>query len=352
MNSSQERTSSPLWQRAVERYREELEEKDDYQDIIEVGSLEDLLDHAKTIEPLLPRQRTVLNSMSHLGPRLKFVDDFSAIIALYFGADPRLTGLVWGSIRWMLTLASSAGDTLQDVLDMLEELSLTLPRFRSYEKNLPLSRALETALLDVYTEVICFYARAIHFFRTHPHVLLRRDAWNEFRSDFGRTVRRIKHMSSTVESEADVARMLIDKNKYKEVLELIEDLKDSKLQDREAVHCYHIPLELSSRFWGREDASAAVKEALHPEEKLHTLKTFALYGMGGVGKTQIALQYANRSREVYNAILWVAADNSISVGQSFREIARCLRLVKNDDEVQDAVAAILKVKTWLTETRE
>lgn len=339
-----------MWLKAVERYRAELEENDDYQEIIEVGSLEALLDHTKTIELLLPPERTVLSLMNRLGARLKFVDDFSAIIALYFGADANLTGLVWGSIRLMLTLASSAGDTLQDILDMLEELSLTLPRFRAYETSLPLSRALETALLDVYTEVICFYARAIHFFRTHPHALLRKDAWAEFRKDFGQTVHRIKRFSSIVESEADLARMQQDKLAYKEVLDLVEGLKDSKIQNNEATPCYHIPLELSPRFWGREEALQAVREAFHPGEEGKSLKTFALYGIGGVGKTQIALQYAKQSRNTYSNILWVAADNSISVGQSFREIACSLGLVKNDDEIQDAVKAILKVKKWLLET--
>ena len=76
---------------------------------------------------------------------------------------------------------------------------------------------------------------------------------------------------------------------------------------------------------------------------------FALYGLGGVGKTQIALQYANQAREEYRAILWVAADTTISMEQSFRDIAQRLNLVKNDDEINDGIAAFLKVKNWLTE---
>lgn len=342
---------APLWHKALARYREELEENDDYQDDIVIESLDDLLNYAKTIESLIPQERTALNSMNHLGPKLKFVDDFSAVIALYFGADAKLTALVWGSIRLMLTLASSASDTLQDVLDMLEELSLRLPRFKIYENTLPVDKALESALLDVYTEVICFYARAIHFFRTHPHVLMRRGAWEVFRTDFGRTVRRIKRMSSTVENEADLARMRIDGAKYKEVLDLMEDLKKSKIHDSEAVRYYHIPFGLNLRFWGREQALQAVEEALDPKERAGSLKAFALHGMGGVGKTQIALQYANRNRQHYPVILWVAAQNTISMGQSFRDIAQGLGLVKGE-EIEDAVAAILKVKNWLTEARK
>ncbi|KAH8813358.1 hypothetical protein F5884DRAFT_879629 [Xylogone sp. PMI_703] len=337
------RTRSPLWHRALERYREELEETDDYQEIIEVKSLDDLLDYTRTFESLLPNEQPVLSSLSRLGPTLRFVDDFSALIALYFGADTKLTGLVWGSIRMMLSLASSVGDTLQDVLAMLEELSLYAA------STLPMDRALEAALLDVYTEVICFYARAIHFFHSHPHVLLRRSAWEEFRTDFSKTIRRIKRLSSTVEKEADITRMRSEKTKYKEVLELMDDIKKTKVDDG-FIQCYHVPFELNPRFWGREDALSAVQDVLNPLEKPNTLKTFALYGMGGVGKTQIALQYANRHRQKYDVVLWVATDNTISMGQSFRDIAGHLKLVENDEDNKDPVAATLKVKEWLRDT--
>ncbi len=52
---------------------------------------------------------------------------------------------------------------------MLDELSLSLPRFHSYEKTLPMSKTLESALVDVYTEVLCFCARTINFFRKKQH---------------------------------------------------------------------------------------------------------------------------------------------------------------------------------------
>ena len=282
--------------------------------------------------------------MHRLGPTLKFVDDFSAVLAVCFGADAKLTAFVWGSIRLMLHLASSAADTLKDVLDMLEELSLTLPRFKAYEDDLHMDRSLEMALVDVYTEVICFYARCIHFFHIHPHVLLRRDAWEDFRSDFARTLRRIRRLSSTVESEAESARMKHDREKYDEVLHLMETFKGTRLKEEEPVHYHYILSEPSPRFWGREDALKAIEDVLSPEVKPHGLRTFALHGMGGVGKTQIALQYANRNRDQYQVIMWIAADNVISIGQSFRDIAKLLGFIQSDEELQDTIAATIRLK--------
>lgn len=342
------RNASPLWNRALERYREELERSDDYETIIGSGSLDELINHAKTIETCVPG-RTALNSLNRLQPILKFVDDFSAVIAICFGADAKLTAFVWGSIRLIITLASSANDTLQNALDMLEELSLTLPRFRHYEDTLPMDSSFEQALLDVYTEVICFYARSIHFFRNHPHSPVRRTAWGDFHGDFERTVRRLKHMSSVVESEADLARMRMENEKYSEVLQLLKGLKASKSNDSAVIHCYHIPASMSPRFWGRDEALGVVKAALDPGETVESLKSFAIYGMGGVGKTQLALRYANSSKKEYDAVLWISADNTLSMEQSFRDVAQALGLVHMDREVKDSLSATLLVKHWLAE---
>jgi NB-ARC domain len=352
--SSAERQPSPLWNRALERYLEELEANDEasYQEIItsEATSIDDVLDYAKTLESLLPRERGALTSLNRLGPILKFVDDFSAAIAICFGADAKLTAFVWGSIRLILTLSSSAGDNFRNVLDMLEELSL---RFRIYEQTLPMDKALEAALLDLYTEVICFYARTIHFFRRHPHTLLLQNAWSDFQGDFSRTLRRIKRMSATVESEADQARMRIDKSKYSEVLDVLQCLKDCRVTNEPAVpQCYLVPHQPNPRFWGREHALQEVRSHLEGAGHNTDLKAFALHGMGGVGKTQIALQYADKRRSNYDVVLWVAADNIISVGQSMRDIAQSLGLINTDNELKDTLGASLKVKKWLQDASE
>jgi NB-ARC domain len=346
-----------LWNRALERYLEELEANDEasYQEIItsEATSIDDVLDYAKTLESLLPQERGALTSLNRLGPILKFVDDFSAAIAICFGADAKLTAFVWGSIRLILTLSSSAGDNFRNVLDMLEELSLTLPRFRIYEQTLPMDKALEAALLDLYTEVICFYARTIHFFRRHPHTLLLQNAWSDFQGDFSRTLRRIKRMSATVESEADQARMRIDKSKYSEVLDVLQGLKDCRVTNEPAVPQYYlVPHQPNPRFWGRDQALQEVRSHLEGAGHNTDLKAFALHGMGGVGKTQIALQYADKRRSNYDVVLWVAADNVISVGQSMRDIAQSLGLINTDNELKDTFGASLKVKKWLQDISE
>lgn len=332
----------------MKRYRDELEEEqiNEYRVILEAGTLEELVEQIKELEPPTTQGKAVVNRLDSI---LKFVNDFSAVVAVCFGADAKLAALVWGSIRMMLALFSLNGDTFRDVVDMLEELGLTLPRFRYYEKSLPIDDSFENALVDVYTEVICFYARTIHLYRSNPHGVLQRNSWAEFQGDSSKTIQRLKSLSSTVESEAEAARMRLDRNGDTEVLDIMRSLKDSKLSNS-VKSCYCVPYTANPFFWAREEPIERIKEALNPANGHSGLRTYVLWGMGGVGKTQIAVHYAFYSRDQYDATLWISADNIIQLSQSFRDIAIRLGLLESEQDSNDTMSAMMKVKQWLTET--
>ncbi|KAJ0323903.1 hypothetical protein COL5a_008017 [Colletotrichum fioriniae] len=342
--------SSPLWHKALDRYKDELESIEEFQSIQEIQSLRDLINSVETLQTVAPRNHIGLVPLNRLAPRLKFIDDFSAVLALCFGADAALTAAVWGSIRLILGHASSAAETFQDVLDMLEELSLTLPRFQMYENTLPLNQSLQAALVDVYSEVICFYARTVHFLRDHPHLVLRKTEWAAFRKDYTRTILRIKRISSTVEAQADLARMRKDDAKYKEVLELMTGLNVGERAQEKSTSYNNIPFLMNNKFCGRDEILSTVHNELGCQTSGSRLRSMALFGMGGVGKSQIAMQYAYHAMTQYDVILWVAADNSIAMGQSFRNIADGIHLWDDGEETKDATAAIWKVKNWLKST--
>lgn len=51
-------------------------------------------------------------------------------------------------------------------------------------------------------------------------------------------------------------------------------------------------------------------------------KTIVIHGLGGMGKTQLAAEYAKRHRENYTAIFWVNAKDDTSLKCSYSRIAR------------------------------
>jgi hypothetical protein len=59
----------------------------------------------------------------------------------------------------------------------------------------------------------------------------------------------------------------------------------------------------------------------HKAQKM-AQKVVVLHGLGGIGKTSIALEYAFRYSELYTAIFWVDATSEMSLFQSARGIAQ------------------------------
>lgn len=95
---------SPIWEKALENYREDLAADDDFRVVLETGSLEELLNDTKHLQPFGPQGRKALDSMNRLKPTFKIVNDFSAALAVCFGAGTVLTALIWGSIRMILSV--------------------------------------------------------------------------------------------------------------------------------------------------------------------------------------------------------------------------------------------------------
>ena len=76
----------------------------------------------------------------------------------------------------------------------------------------------------------------------------------------------------------------------------------------------------------------------------------AISGLGGVGKTQLAVEYAYRFHQDYQAVLWAHAESTESLISSYTEMATLLNLPVKD--VQEQTMIMQAVKRWLQNHRD
>jgi tetratricopeptide (TPR) repeat protein len=107
----------------------------------------------------------------------------------------------------------------------------------------------------------------------------------------------------------------------------------------------NLPFERNRFFTGREEILRALHDALVKTSAIALTQTQAISGLGGIGKTQTALEYAYRFADNYKATFWVRADSHLSLSTGFVEIARLLELPEKDAQNPDDTArAVLR---WL-----
>src|SRR5260370_28853519 len=71
---------------------------------------------------------------------------------------------------------------------------------------------------------------------------------------------------------------------------------------------WYVPLPRNPFFTGREEILAALHTQLGVDQTVALTQSSALHGLGGVGKTQIALEYAYRHALEYRAVFWIGAE--------------------------------------------
>lgn len=107
---------------------------------------------------------------------------------------------------------------------------------------------------------------------------------------------------------------------------------------------------LPGRFFDRADVFEKLDLTLgHPQARA-SFKAIALWGMGGVGKSSIAISYIDLKvqKQQYDAIFWANSENSASLRQSFTSIAMKLKLPNAHPQNHDENLEL--VQEWFQST--
>ena len=116
-----------------------------------------------------------------------------------------------------------------------------------------------------------------------------------------------------------------------------------------------VPFDKNERFTGRKELLRTLKQMLSEEVESEWNHRVALYGMGGVGKTQVAIEYVYANREKYDRIYWIAAETEASILSGFQAVAnrtRCLASLSMQNPDDKLVATLVlgwlrQQKNWL-----
>ena len=116
-----------------------------------------------------------------------------------------------------------------------------------------------------------------------------------------------------------------------------------------AHHSFLIPYEKNEHFIGRKALLAKLHEKLSESVPKQFNHRVALYGLGGVGKTQLALEYVNTHKDYYAGIYWISGVNQATLLSGFQEIARRTSCIPAAEFNVSPSAVAKAVLLWLNQ---
>jgi len=85
---------------------------------------------------------------------------------------------------------------------------------------------------------------------------------------------------------------------------------------------WNVPYSRNVNFTGRESILREIREGFVSGDPLRRVQ--AIHGLGGVGKTQVAMEYAYRHRDEYPIVWWVRAEEPATMLEDFVALAKPL----------------------------
>ncbi len=108
---------------------------------------------------------------------------------------------------------------------------------------------------------------------------------------------------------------------------------------------WNVPYRRNPFFTGREEILTHLYTVLRSRKMAALTQAQAISGLGGIGKTQIAIEYAYRYRDYYQAVFWINAANREVLSADFASLAAMLDLPEKYEQDQDTV--VRAVNRWL-----
>lgn len=275
----------------------------------------------------------------------KSIQAFKDMGSQVAGLDPVHAGLPWAGFCLLMQLAVSESDQYAAMVAGVEEVAKVISRYKHVElicqsrQEVIFDKDFEGRLLELYEQILKYQVSAAVFYQRNTGARFLRsipklDDVSDVLAQLRRSDLECMKLLQLLFTKDELIRhsdILLFLNSLKEdlatVSQTIREMSKGKLMPPETRPSIPFAFDPDPKFTGRMD----VIEELDAGFK--TYRRMALVGWAGIGKSQIAIEYAHRvhKRSPLTRIFWVRGARRDVFLKSCRDLARQLQLPGWDD---------------------
>lgn len=219
---------------------------------------------------------------------------------------------------------------------MLGEISQNLELFEIYAETISVKPDVLASFFNVLIDVVLCSAAAIkHFRMTGSQAVTGGAGWGTVYSKFQDTVRdcarQLKHLKSLVQAQNILDIKQQSKEAEEKLLQRLAELNTNpppRAIDADiTLPCRTLPFQRNSKFHGRARFLETMTQKLQKNDENPGIRSVAPWGAGGIGKSQIALEYSHEQVIAdVPIVLWVACEKEAEIYKSFDQAAAYLNI--------------------------
>ena len=264
-------------------------------------------------------------------------------------------------------IAKNFTSILNAVAEMLSELTVTLPRFESFTIIFPEAYELDEPLRQLYEVYVNCCITAILFLKSnrfsmssialcHPVwltsrlVMLKNIFLPKIRKQFETATRDIQRHTENFNANVNLASARLSRQTYKTVADTHQQVL--KLSRKVGGTLFlGVKFSPNPNFQGRGDVLQQLDQYVRRPGSNQpgnmTPDSCVIHGMGGVGKTQVALQYLYRHEKDYTHIFWVDSETIPNIVKSFDDFARVLM---SEEVTNNQAHSVDLMRSWFMQS--
>lgn len=170
------------------------------------------------------------------------------------------------------------------------------------------------------------------------------DSWLPLATHFNVSVESIDEVLQRVEKLVSLATHFDEVQR----LQILLSLTAGNFKDDAKLPCVILPVARNARPYDRDSIIERIDKHFKDDPEDERFRSLALYGLGGVGKSYVALKYSHGKTHEFQAILWIPSETIGALEQSFTNTA--LRLKLPDANQQNHDENRILVLDWLQRT--
>ncbi|KAK3947439.1 hypothetical protein QBC32DRAFT_354310 [Pseudoneurospora amorphoporcata] len=266
-----------------------------------------------------------------------------------------IASIVWGVLRFILDAFGRYFDLLDKIVDIYDEMARSFQMLKDYAELYAEHTTVLDALLDIYCSYIEFSIHAVEIFARHPLKVIFKMIvrFSPIELTLKDGARKICSATQSFNDRRNLIRDKISADTLKKVGTIVEltSVQGSPSQESPRLKgIFSVPRAQNTKFCGRKEVLEQLGRDLLPAQDT-SQKSCTLHGAPGMGKTQIALEFAYRCSYKFPElnIFWIPAEDETVLSQAFGNIARLVGSQQAETDVPDQARLLETATAWLRE---